>query len=271
MHESETVRKFYDEKVDMEWDRFNRHPIEFAMTKRILSRHLGPAPARILDVGGGPGRYSFWLAEQGYEVSLFDLSANNLAFAERKAGELGLSLEGYIHGNALELGSLVRGPFDHILLMGPLYHLAEARDRARAIEECLGLLAPGGCLFAAFLSSYAFILDTLKKRPGTVWADPSGYREYTDSAIDSPDPGFTTAFFQDPRTVESFMAPFGLEKLGYYTTEGLIGPFEQAIMRLDPEAFERCVELGMLYAEDEPCRATGEHLLYVGRKRGALL
>jgi S-adenosylmethionine-dependent methyltransferase len=266
MHESETVRRFYDEKVDMEWDRFNRHPIEFAMTKRIMERHLGPPPARILDVGGGPGRYSLWLAGRGYEVSLFDLSANNLSFADKKAAELGLRLEGFIHGNALELGKLVEGSFDHILLMGPLYHLTDEGDRRDVVEECLELLSPGGCLFAAFLSSYAFILDTLKKRPGTVWADPSRYREYADRGVDSPDTGFTRAFFQDPFRLEAFMEPFGLEKLGFYTTEALIGPFEEAIKKLDPESFERCVDLGMAYSEDEGCRATGEHLLYVARK-----
>src|SRR5437773_9574871 len=47
--------------------------LEFERTKRILSRYLPSRPATILDVGGGPGRYSFWLADIGHSVHLVDV------------------------------------------------------------------------------------------------------------------------------------------------------------------------------------------------------
>jgi hypothetical protein len=40
---------------------------------QILERALPPAPAAVADVGGGPGRYSVWLAERGYTVHDRDL------------------------------------------------------------------------------------------------------------------------------------------------------------------------------------------------------
>ncbi len=46
--------------------------IEFARTKELLERLLPQPPARILDVGGGPGRYASWLAGLGYDVELID-------------------------------------------------------------------------------------------------------------------------------------------------------------------------------------------------------
>ena len=46
----------------MEWER----------TLELLERWLPPAPARVLDIGGGPGRYAAWLAERGYTVQLLD-------------------------------------------------------------------------------------------------------------------------------------------------------------------------------------------------------
>jgi len=46
--------------------------IEFARTKELLRRFLPPAPATILDVGGGPGIYAVWLADEGYQVHLVD-------------------------------------------------------------------------------------------------------------------------------------------------------------------------------------------------------
>ena len=49
------------------------HRLEFERTKETLLRYLPPPPAHILDVGGGPGAYSFWLAEQSYKVHLVDI------------------------------------------------------------------------------------------------------------------------------------------------------------------------------------------------------
>jgi len=46
--------------------------VELLRTQEILKRHLPPAPARVLDVGGAAGRYSLWLARQGYEAHLVD-------------------------------------------------------------------------------------------------------------------------------------------------------------------------------------------------------
>ena len=46
--------------------------LELARTESLLRRLLPPAPSRVLDVGGGPGRYAAMLAHQGYEVVLVD-------------------------------------------------------------------------------------------------------------------------------------------------------------------------------------------------------
>jgi protein-L-isoaspartate O-methyltransferase len=48
--------------------------LEFERTKRMLERFMPSPPAVVLDVGGGTGPYSFWLAELGYETHLIDRS-----------------------------------------------------------------------------------------------------------------------------------------------------------------------------------------------------
>jgi SAM-dependent methyltransferase len=42
--------------------------LEFERTQEIVLRQLPPPPAVIADIGGGPGRYAFWLAGLGYRV-----------------------------------------------------------------------------------------------------------------------------------------------------------------------------------------------------------
>ncbi len=46
--------------------------LEFARMKELIQRFLASPPGVVLDVGGGPGRYSCWLARNGYEVHLVD-------------------------------------------------------------------------------------------------------------------------------------------------------------------------------------------------------
>jgi ubiquinone/menaquinone biosynthesis C-methylase UbiE len=70
----EVIRRYTDKRTEQEWERLGRHRTEFAVTIRALAGHLPPPPARVLDCGGGPGRYAIELARRGYDVTLFDLS-----------------------------------------------------------------------------------------------------------------------------------------------------------------------------------------------------
>ncbi len=149
------VQALYDSTSEREWQRIDRHRTEFAVTLRTLAEHLPPPPARILDCGGGPGRYAIELARQGYEVTLFDLSAGNLALAHAKADEAGVSFTAIAQGTATDLSRYGDASFDVVLLMGPLYHLLEEHERFSAVAEVRRVVRPGGLVFAAFITRYA--------------------------------------------------------------------------------------------------------------------
>ncbi len=68
------VENYYDTDPTLEWERLNRHRTELAVTLRALDEYLPPAPAKIADIGGGPGRYAIELTRKGYSVTLVDLS-----------------------------------------------------------------------------------------------------------------------------------------------------------------------------------------------------
>lgn len=61
--------------------------IEFARTKELLQRFLPPAPATVLDIGGGPGVYASWLADLGYRVHLIDVVALHVEQATEASGD----------------------------------------------------------------------------------------------------------------------------------------------------------------------------------------
>ncbi|HUP28057.1 MAG TPA: class I SAM-dependent methyltransferase, partial [Chloroflexia bacterium] len=209
------VEHFYDNNAQREWERLERHRIEFAVTMRALRDYLPPAPARILDIGGGPGRYSIALAQLGYEVTLVDLSRGLLDFAREKAGEAGVTLAGYVHANVLDLGDLVGGSSDAVLLMGPLYHLLDEQERLRAVREARRVLRPGGLVFAAFITRYAGIRWAAKNLPSWITDARADTERLLTTGVNVPpaEGGFTDSYFAHPVEIVPLMERGGFRTL----------------------------------------------------------
>src|SRR5262249_59246325 len=60
--------------------------LEFVRSMELLDRLLPAPPARLLDVGGGPGAYAVPLASRGYRVQLVDPVRLHVAQARPAAG-----------------------------------------------------------------------------------------------------------------------------------------------------------------------------------------
>lgn len=153
------VRAFYetyDEAGRLDTGVFQ---LERARTRELLARVLPKPPGVVLDVGGGAGDYAFWLAEQGYEVHLVDLVPRHVEQALR--GRDGRQLESARVGDARALDQK-GASCDAVLLLGPLYHLHEQRERLQALREARRVLRPAGVLAAAGISRYASLLDLLR-------------------------------------------------------------------------------------------------------------
>ena len=52
----DTVKEFYNNNVEHEWNRIPGRP-EYLLTSRYIDRYVKPGE-KVLDIGGGPGRYS---------------------------------------------------------------------------------------------------------------------------------------------------------------------------------------------------------------------
>lgn len=135
--------------------------IEFERTKELLLESLPKPPAVIYDIGGAYGEYAWWLASQGYEVHLFDLSATNIKLSETLAEEYpACSLASSAVADARRIPR-ADSSADAVLLMGPLYHMTDYPERIKALKESFRLLKKGGKLFAAALTPYSVLLDKL--------------------------------------------------------------------------------------------------------------
>jgi len=196
--------------------------LERARSMDVLSRHLPPPPARVLDVGGGPGVYSVWLASRGYDMGLVEPVPLHIEQARIAAATAGVAIDAGI-GDARRLEE-ADASVDAVLLMGPLYHLTERADRIAALMEARRVLRPGGVLAAVGISRFASLLDGLSRR----LIDDPRFRELlardlADGQHRNPTDRldyFTTAFFHRPEDLQSEAAEAGFPDAKVVAIEG---------------------------------------------------
>ena len=261
------IREYYNATVQDEWNRIANRP-EFLLTCRMLDRYLKPGD-KILDIGGGPGRYTMYLAQKGCNVTLLDLSPENTKFAAEEALRQNLTIS-TITGDAREADTLATGPYDHVLLMGPLYHLLEEPDRIKAINAALKLLKPGGLFFASFVNMFAGMIYAMKDAPEIILSSTPAevaFRECVIAKKSFAGDAFTQAFFIELSEILPFMAQFPLEKLHLFSQEGITAPCETNIMSQPKEIVDAWLDFSEKIWEREEFLSWAKHLMYVGRKQ----
>lgn len=263
----DAVRGYYDATVQTEWERLERHPFEFAINKHYLDRYIMPGD-RVLDAGGGPGRYALHLAGRGAKVTLLDLSQGNVDFAGERARERGLAMQ-TVCCDVREARGAVEGTFDAVLLMGPLYHLLSEKDRNAAVQACLEKLRPGGLLFAAFISVMGGMIFGGREEPASMlWPREEAFYDAVAQGEDFAGEGFTHAFMIQPAHVLPFMEQFSLLSMHLIGSEGVTAPFWNQMMAAQEDVRRRWLDFSLRVCEREDLLAFSEHLLYIGRKEG---
>ena len=260
------IRDYYDSCVDDEWNRIADRP-EFLLTCRMLDRYIGTGDS-VLDIGGGPGRYSLYLAAKGCDVTLLDLSGANTEFAAKQAVEMGVALQ-VVAGDARQVGELVERQYDHVLLMGPLYHLQANADRVLAVQAALRVLKPGGILYASFINVFSGVIWAMKYGPESVISEvPVEVAFYKALIEDQSFAGqtFTHAYFATKDEALSFMEQFGLEKLHFFGQESIMSPCEDIIMKQPKPVIEGWLAMCEQIWERDDLLNWSEHLMYVGRR-----
>jgi len=260
------VEGYYDQNALDEWERLERHPTEFAVTMLALAEHLPPPPAKIADIGGGPGRYAIALAQEGYAVTLVDLSRGNLALAREKAEAAGVRLDATLHANALDLSDLASSTYDAVLLFGPLYHLLAQEEQLGAVREAMRLLRPDGPLFATFITRFAQFRWAAYFDAAWLARDREYTEQFLATGIHRHPSLFTDAYFAHPDEIVPFMESAGLSTVCMVGCEGAVSHNEARVNQLEGDDWEYWVQLNYRLGQEPSMYGASDHLLYVGCK-----
>lgn len=165
-------RAFYDEYGEREWHRLDRdfyHRLEWEATIERLDANLPePGPStRVLDVGGGAGRYSIWLADRGYDVVLAEPSEGQRDLAREKIADYGVSDRVDVHAGDLRTLGYRDDAFDATCCLGgPLSHVVDGDRRLVAAEGLRRVTAPGGAVVISVMGLLGMVLLAVQGAEG---------------------------------------------------------------------------------------------------------
>jgi ubiquinone/menaquinone biosynthesis C-methylase UbiE len=246
--------------------------LEFARSQEIIGRHLPPTPQVLLDVGGGPGAYSCWLARQGHEVHLIDIVPKHIEQARQASrNQPAYPIASINLGDARSLPQ-DDSACDAVLLMGPMYHLTERSDRITALREAYRVLKPGGLLFASTINRFVSLLDGLTRG----FIDDPYFLEILNRDLSegqhrnprqAPD-YFTTAYFHRPEDLQAEISEAGFTLIETVAVQGagwLTRDFAERWA--DPERRAQILDLLRRVEREPAMMGISHHIMAVARKQ----
>ncbi|WP_254807377.1 class I SAM-dependent methyltransferase [Natronosalvus amylolyticus] len=273
---------YYDEYGHEEWDRLEATlggHLEFEGTTDYLRRYLPDAtdesnPPRVLDAGGGAGRYSVWLAERGYEVTLADLSQRQCTIAREKAREHDVAASVTVERADIRQLPFDRDRFDAVCCTGgPLSHLTEETDRSQALEELRRVARADSPVFVSVMGRLAVLQNLVRSvgyAPGVPALATDGTydaafaREHLDHL---EEPGFTACHFFRAPELEAVLEAAGFRVEALAGLEGFAANVGERhdLEDLDADVVDSVTEAVREHRTDPAVVDLSNHILAVAR------
>ena len=197
---------------------------EFDRIKTLISKHIYKDRSTIIDVGGGTGKYTAWLASLGHQAHLVEPVSKHIILAKKRASRSKKTFSIH-HGEAQNL-PFKNNTADLVILHGPLYHLQEEKERQRAIQEAQRICKSGGIILGVAInytaSTFVGLLNGLIHKPAFF----SMCEQELTSGLHNPPDEFpwllAEAFYHTPALLKQEFASRKLKYLNTYAVEGIV-------------------------------------------------
>ena len=242
------------EKLTAFYNKFNedkrldtRHgQVEFLTSLKYLHEYLKPGD-KICDIGAGPGKYSLFLKEEGYDVTAVELVRPNIGMLRAKDKQIRI-----IEANATDLSMLKDDEFDVVIMFGPMYHIYDKEDRIKALKEAKRICKR--TLFVTYImNEYAVIEYAFKD---------GHYKEVKDKLtddykIDDPDALFIQTRIEE---IDELNEICGLKLLKRFAADGPTDYMRSTINNMDEETFAAFLNFHMKTCERKELLGASSHV-----------
>ncbi len=257
----EIISGFYNQVDEDSRLQNNRHgQLEYTVTMHYIHRFAAPG-CKVLEVGAGTGRYSIALAKEGMDVTAVELVEKNLDVL--KQNSRGVDHICSYQGDATDLSRFEDEAFDVTLVFGPLYHLYDAVEIHKAIDEAIRVTKKDGVILFAFLSVFGIMYANYLSGD---WAEGQEENFTKDYKVKH----FKEQLFTGYDIVE-FEKLFEEKPVQWITTTGTDGLLEPIEVRPDFEITDRdfpaFVDWYLAFSEKRELLGATNHLLYICRKQ----
>ncbi|MEM1134922.1 MAG: class I SAM-dependent methyltransferase [Bacteroidota bacterium] len=196
---------------------------EFERIKSLIEKYITSPSSKILDIGGGTGKYSEWLAKKGYQVHLVEPVSKHIRIAQNRANKLKNKFSVHL-GESRKL-EFPNNFADLIILHGPLYHLQKKEDRDLTISEAKRVLKNNGVILGFAINYTASTLVGLLN--GLIHKKPffEMCKEELTTGIHNPPYDFpwllAEAYYHKPEQLKNEFKNQELTHLNTYAVEGM--------------------------------------------------
>jgi SAM-dependent methyltransferase len=239
--------------------------MEYDTTLHILSEYISTAE-KITELGAATGRYSLYFAKQGFYVTAVELVPDQVSILKNKAAEFDTNIE-IIQGDAREVPFIESGSQDIVLILGPLYHIRQAQDRYRAIQEAHRILKPGGVVAVAYISRHFVAGIFAQHFPDLV--TPEILDQLHDEGIVSStiaDRFFRVGYFATPEEIESLVTDTGFDIADHVATDGFGRYIAQGVNAFDENQYQIWLKYHLKTCRERTLLGSSNHGLVIGRK-----
>lgn len=196
---------------------------EFERIKSLIEKHIPSPTSTIIDIGGGTGKYSEWLAKKGHQVYLVEPLEKHLEIAQNRTNKLKNKFS-VLQGESKKL-AFPDNFADLIILHGPLYHLQKKEEREQSIAEAKRVLKKGGVLLGFAINYTASTLAGLLNGLIHKQSFFEMCKEELTTGIHNPPEDFpwllAEGFYHKPEQLKREFSDQGLTCLNIYAVEGM--------------------------------------------------
>lgn len=235
--------------------------VEYLTTMRYINKFLRPG-MRIMEIGAATGRYSHYLAQQGYQVDAVELIAHNIEIFKKntKPGE-NITIS---QGNAKDLREFEDNVYDITLLLGPMYHLFTNEEKVQALSEAIRVTKKGGIVFCAYrmgdasILLYGFGQGEIHNIINKCMLDPVTFETFS-----KPWDLFELHRKED---IDALRSNFHVSQLHFLATDGYANHMRKTLTEMDEETFQLFLRYHFATCERMDMIGYSNHTLDIFRK-----